>query len=68
MGLKLVQRDVQDMDGALIAPWNAYEALRPGTLVLMKVKFYCLRPEDLRSNRKVCLFVGCLVFKLIKIL
>ena len=62
---KLVQRDVQDMDSALIAPWDAYSALLPGTLVLMKVKFYCLRPEDLGSNRKVCVFVFDDVYKLI---
>jgi hypothetical protein len=50
---RLVQRDIRNMNGDLIPPWKTYEELRPGTLVLMKVSFYCLGPGDIGGNRKV---------------
>jgi len=51
--VRLVQRNVRDMSGVLIPPWKAYDELRPGMLVLMKVTFYCLRPEDIGGKKKV---------------
>lgn len=32
---KLVQLDIRDIDNELIAPWNMYDKLRPGTVVLV---------------------------------
>src|SRR6266550_5872756 len=41
---KLVQRDIKNSTGNLIPPYEEYESLRTGTVVLMKVtlKVYCV--------------------------
>ncbi|KAJ7648251.1 hypothetical protein DFH06DRAFT_1135694 [Mycena polygramma] len=43
---KLVQHDIRDMKGALIPPWKIYEALRPGTLVLVLITLHCFKMKD----------------------
>lgn len=55
---KLVQLDVRDIKNELIPPWEFYEALRPGTLVLCLVSLHCFSMTDdggkERKERKVC--------------
>ena len=36
---KLLQRNITDTNGSLIPPWDEYDKLRTGTVVLMKVTF-----------------------------
>jgi hypothetical protein len=54
---KLVQLDVCDVQNNLIAPWKFYEALRPGTLVLVLASLHCFSMMDdsgkERRERKV---------------
>ena len=56
---KLVQRNVVDDTEALIPPWEAYDKLRPGTLVLMKVQLLTFNFEDQQRNgtRKIYQFL-----------
>ena len=35
--VKLLQHDITDIDGSLVLPWEEYDKLRTGTVVLMKV-------------------------------
>ncbi|KAJ7819543.1 hypothetical protein B0H13DRAFT_1661360 [Mycena leptocephala] len=54
---KLVQLDVRDVQNNLIAPWKYYEALRPGTLVLVLASLHCFSMMDdggkERKERKI---------------
>ncbi|KAJ7024242.1 hypothetical protein C8F04DRAFT_969285 [Mycena alexandri] len=54
---KLVQLDVRNIKNELIPPWEFYEALRPGTLVLWLVSLHCFSMTDdggkERKERKV---------------
>ncbi|KAJ7136460.1 hypothetical protein C8R43DRAFT_842870, partial [Mycena crocata] len=43
---KLVQHDMRDPENKLIAPWDVYKALRPGTLVLALVSLHCYNMLD----------------------
>ncbi|KAJ6576492.1 hypothetical protein DFH09DRAFT_804372, partial [Mycena vulgaris] len=43
---KLVQHDIRDTEANLIPPWKMYEALRPGTLVLVLVTLRCFSMSD----------------------
>ncbi|KAJ7601313.1 hypothetical protein DFH06DRAFT_1353404 [Mycena polygramma] len=43
---KLVQHDIRDVQNNLIPPWKLYEALRPGTLVLLLVSLHCFLMSD----------------------
>ncbi|KAJ6461570.1 hypothetical protein C8R47DRAFT_1080539 [Mycena vitilis] len=47
---KLVQQDVRDVQNNLIPPWKIYEALRPGTLVLLLVSLHCFLMNDENSK------------------
>ncbi|KAJ7677863.1 hypothetical protein DFH06DRAFT_1121427 [Mycena polygramma] len=47
---KLVQQDVRDVNNNLIPPWKIYEALRPGTLVLVLVSLHCFLMNDENSK------------------
>ncbi|KAJ7154986.1 hypothetical protein C8R43DRAFT_1126376 [Mycena crocata] len=49
---KLVQLDVRDVNNKLIAPWNFYDALRPGTLVLILASLHCFLMTDENSKDK----------------
>ncbi len=64
---KLVQRDVMDENGDLIPPWQSYDKLRPGTLVLMKVQLLTFELPDCQNDgvRKVCCFINGTKFWLI---
>ncbi|KAJ8515764.1 hypothetical protein ONZ45_g6855 [Pleurotus djamor] len=42
---KLVQHNILDMDDNLIPPWEAYDKLRPGTLILANVTLHCYVSE-----------------------
>ena len=55
MHAKLVQRNLTDIFDQLIPPWETYDKLRPGTLVLMKVQLLTFDIEDAQRNgsRKV---------------
>lgn len=50
---KLVQLDVVDTDGNLIPPWEFYDALKPGTLVLLCASLHCYVMRDKGGVRKV---------------
>ncbi|KAJ6473623.1 hypothetical protein C8R47DRAFT_987327 [Mycena vitilis] len=43
---KLVQQDIRDVQNNLIPPWKIYDALRPGTLVLLLVSLHCFLMND----------------------
>ncbi|KAJ7633385.1 hypothetical protein DFH06DRAFT_991055 [Mycena polygramma] len=43
---KLVQQDVRDIKNNLIPPWKLYDALRPGTLILILVSLHCFSMND----------------------
>lgn len=38
---KLAQQEFYDIDNNLIPPWEAYDKLRPGTLVSVQVSLEC---------------------------
>lgn len=38
---KLIQLDYRDINKKLIAPWKTYEALKPGTVVLVDAVVNC---------------------------
>ena len=50
---KLVQRNITDATGALIPPWEEYDNLRTGSVVLARVslKLYCIQTGS--KTRKV---------------
>jgi len=52
---KLLQREIVDAEGNLIPPWEMYDKLRPGTLVLMKVQLLTFELPDRQKSglRKV---------------
>lgn len=59
---KLVQLDIRDIDNKLIAPWDLYNKLRPGTVVLVVatlVTWIMHETEgDLESPlKKVCIYI-----------
>ena len=47
---KLLQRNIIDSDGELIGPWQTYDKLRAGTLVLMKVQLLTFEIADQRTE------------------
>jgi hypothetical protein len=47
---KLRQQDVRDPDDALIAPWNMYGALRPGTLIMAEVTLHAFHITDKKET------------------
>ncbi|KAG6883574.1 hypothetical protein C0992_008425, partial [Termitomyces sp. T32_za158] len=49
---KLVQLDVWDAENNLVAPWTFYDALKPGTLVLMMCTLHCFVMKDRKPTRK----------------
>ncbi|KAJ7436015.1 hypothetical protein B0H11DRAFT_1755436 [Mycena galericulata] len=54
---KLVQHDIRDVNNNLIPPWDLYDALKPGTLVLVLVTLHCFNMVDdggkERKERKI---------------
>ena len=52
---KLIQRNLTDIFDQLILPWETYDKLWPGTLVLMKVQLLTFDIKDAQHNgsRKV---------------
>ncbi|KAJ7439440.1 hypothetical protein B0H11DRAFT_2253912 [Mycena galericulata] len=54
---KLVQHDICDVNNNLIPPWDLYDALKPGTLVLVLVTLHCFNMVDdggkERKERKI---------------
>ncbi|TEB28146.1 hypothetical protein FA13DRAFT_1815923 [Coprinellus micaceus] len=53
---KLVQQEVYDVDDNLVVPWDMYNKLRPGTLVLVNAKlfvWYTSTSEDHRAYQIV---------------
>lgn len=49
---KLVQLDVCDIENDLVAPWNMYNKLQPGTLVLITMKLIIwIIKADLNGGR-----------------
>jgi hypothetical protein len=50
---KLVQHDVRYKANQLIPPWEYYEALKPGTLVLILATLHCyIMQDDSGKDRK----------------
>ncbi|KAJ7643206.1 hypothetical protein B0H17DRAFT_959854 [Mycena rosella] len=49
---KLVQLDVRDTQNDLIGPWKFYDALKPGTLVLVLASLHCFVMSDEKSKRE----------------
>ncbi|KAG6876463.1 hypothetical protein C0992_012883 [Termitomyces sp. T32_za158] len=50
---KLLQLDVVDSTNALVAPWNFYDALKPGTLVLICASLHCFVMREGPGVRKM---------------
>jgi hypothetical protein len=50
---KLLQREIVDAEDNLIPPWETYDKLRPGTLVLMKVQVLTFELRQKNGLRKV---------------
>lgn len=48
---KLVQRDYRDVDSSLIAPYELYEKLTEGTLVLVMLSFVTYVIKDQKNER-----------------
>lgn len=56
---KLVQPDIRDINNELIAPWNLYNELRPGTVVLVVATLVTWVMPEVEGNvesplKKVC--------------
>ena len=53
--VKLIQLDFRNVDKNLIAPWETYYKLQPGTLVLIDVSLNCWKFQIANSDsyRKV---------------
>lgn len=49
----LAQQDIVDSEGSLIAPWELYEKMTPGSLVLMQAKMFVWHTSK-SSDRRVC--------------
>ncbi|KAJ6560616.1 hypothetical protein DFH09DRAFT_1364770 [Mycena vulgaris] len=49
---KLVQLDVRDKNNQLIPPWKFYDALKPGTLVLVMATLHCFLMQDDSGKEK----------------
>ncbi|KAF6745819.1 hypothetical protein DFP72DRAFT_856004 [Ephemerocybe angulata] len=49
---KLVQHDIVDTEGNLVAPWELYDKLCPGTIVLIKAKLVAWHTGDQGSDRR----------------
>jgi hypothetical protein len=43
---RLVQRDLRNTEGELIPPWEQYNELRPGALILVKANLVCWSMKD----------------------
>jgi len=50
---QLKQLNIRNEDNDLIAPWDLYNALKPGTLVLVDVTLHCFVNENRSGKRKV---------------
>ncbi|KAJ8481748.1 hypothetical protein ONZ45_g15198 [Pleurotus djamor] len=51
---KLAQQEFYDIDNNLIPPWEAYDKLRPGTLVSAQVSLECyVKPQDKKKYYQV---------------
>ncbi|KAG6877068.1 hypothetical protein C0992_010962 [Termitomyces sp. T32_za158] len=50
---KLVQLDVRDEENELVAPWQFYDRLKPGTLVLLMCSLHCFVLKDRTPIRKI---------------
>jgi hypothetical protein len=50
---KLVQRNITDCRGTLIAPWAEYDNLRTGTVVLVRVSLKIYNIQNASKTRKV---------------
>ncbi len=55
VNVKLIQREVVDAEGNLVPPWEMYDKLHPGTLVLIKVQLLTFELPDQQNDgiRKV---------------
>jgi hypothetical protein len=51
--VKLVQRNITDCTGTLIAPWAEYDNLRTGTVVLIRVSLKIYNIQNASKTRKV---------------
>lgn len=61
---KLIQLDIRDIDSNLIPPWDTYDVLRPGTVVLINITLHCWVIKDKGTDRvKKVSFPQSLVFK-----
>jgi hypothetical protein len=53
----LLQYDVRDINGKLVAPWDFHKVLRPGTVVLADSTLHCFvmpnKPAPGEAVRKV---------------
>lgn len=62
---KLIQHDIRDIEENLIAPWDAYEALCPGTVVLIEATLKCWifaeEKGDETRQKKVRIFLDSLL-------
>lgn len=47
---KLLQRNVVDAHGELVPPWETYDKLRPGTLVLIKAQLMTYEIEEQKRD------------------
>jgi hypothetical protein len=47
---KLLQRNLVDANGDIIAPWQTYDKLQPGTLVMMKVQLLTFEISNQRAD------------------
>ncbi|KAF8059268.1 hypothetical protein FPV67DRAFT_1426587 [Lyophyllum atratum] len=50
---KLKQQDIRDPDDQLIAPWDAYSALRPGTLIMAECTLHAFLLRDGSGERRI---------------
>ncbi|TEB12650.1 hypothetical protein FA13DRAFT_1782874 [Coprinellus micaceus] len=48
---KLVQHNIVDAQGDLVAPWQIYDKLRPGTLVLINAKLFVWHTGETGDRR-----------------
>ncbi|KAG6871301.1 hypothetical protein C0995_006239 [Termitomyces sp. Mi166 len=57
---KLVQLEVYNVEHKLIAPWTFYNALKPGTLVLICASLHCYIMKERLDIRKVSTYHACI--------
>ena len=49
---KLTQPDVRDINNKLVAPWNMYDVLRPGTVILALVSLHVYFVTDTGGHKR----------------